>query len=125
MIHLPHIIRSPNDINYIKIPKARPNYVTQGKISGQTILIDNTQNENNLAKKIVLIESADPGYDWIFSHDIIGLITKYGGAASHMTIRANEFNLPAAIGCGENLFKKIVQAKIVELNCAEKYINVY
>ena len=87
--------------------------------------IDNTQNENNLAEKIVLIESADPGYDWIFSHDIIGLITKYGGSASHMTIRANEFNFPAAIGCGENLFSKIVQAKNVELNCAEKYINVY
>ena len=78
MIHLPHIIRFPDDINYIKIPKARPNYVTQGKVFGETVLLDNTQNENNLANKIVLIEGADPGYDWIFTHDIIGLITKYG-----------------------------------------------
>jgi len=125
IIHLPYIITSPDDINYIKIPKARPNYVTHGKVSGETVLLDSTQNVNNLTDKIVLIEGADPGYDWIFTHDIIGLITKYGGSASHMTIRANEFNLPAAIGCGENLFSKIMQAKIVELNCAEKYINVY
>ena len=48
-----------------------------------------------------MIESADPGYDWIFTHDIKGLITKYGGAASHMAIRCAEFNLPAAIGSGE------------------------
>ena len=124
MIHLPHIIRSPNDINYIKIPKARPNYVTQIKVSGKTVFIDNTKNQKNLTGKIVLIEGADPGYDWIFTHNIIGLITKYGGSASHMTIRANEFDLPAAIGCGESLFSKIVKAKVVELNCSEKYINV-
>ena len=79
----------------------------------------------NIDGKIVLIEGADPGYDWIFTHNILGLITKYGGSASHMTIRANEFNLPAAIGCGENLFSKIIKAKIVALNCAEKYINVH
>ena len=52
---------------------------------------------------IVLIESADPGFDWIFSHAITGLVTKYGGANSHMAVRCAEFGLPAAIGCGERL----------------------
>ena len=124
LVHLPHIIKSSDDINYIKVPKARPNYVTQGKVSGSTIFIDNNQDVNDLSSKIILIEGADPGYDWIFTHNILGLITKYGGSASHMTIRANEFDLPAAIGCGESLFSKIVKAKVVELNCSEKYINV-
>ena len=36
---------------------------------------------------IVLIENADPGYDWIFSKNIKGLITKNGGINSHMSIR--------------------------------------
>jgi len=125
LVHLPYIITSPDDINYIKIPTARPNYVTQGKVSGSTVFIDNNQDVYNLDDRIVLIEGADPGYDWIFTHNILGLITKYGGSASHMTIRANEFDLPAAIGCGESLFSKIVKAKVVELNCSEQYINVY
>ena len=30
--------------------------------------------------KIIVIENADPGYDFIFSKKISGLITKYGGA---------------------------------------------
>ena len=94
-------------------------------MSGETAFVDNYETDIDLANKIVLIEGADPGYDWIFTHNIIGLITKYGGSASHMTIRANEFNLPAAIGCGENLFSKIVKSDQIELNCAEKYINVY
>ena len=46
---------------------------------------------NSLRNKIVLIEGADPGFDWIFSQNIAGLITKYGGANSHMAIRSAEF----------------------------------
>ena len=54
-----------------------------------------------------MIESADPGYDWIFLYNIKGLVTMYGGAASHMTIRCNEFGLPAAIGCGVDKFNQL------------------
>ena len=52
-----------------------------------------------LDRKIVLIENADPGLIGYFQN-IAGLITKYG-ANSHMAIRCAEFDIPAAIGCGE------------------------
>ena len=29
----------------------------------------------DISGKIVLIENADPGFDWIFGHSIVGLIT--------------------------------------------------
>lgn len=57
-----------------------------------------------LGGKIVLLEKADPGFDWIFAQGIAGLITCYGGAASHMTIRCAEFGVPAAIGCGKKIY---------------------
>ena len=69
-----------------------------------------------------MIESADPGYDWIFLHGIKGLITMYGGAASHMTIRCSEFNLPAAIGCGESIYREIKKSKSVTIDCKLKKI---
>jgi len=78
----------------------------------------------NLNKKIILIENADPGFDWIFSHSIKGLITKYGGAASHMAIRCAEFGLPAAIGCGNAIFEKLLNAKKVRLDSLNKKITV-
>ncbi|NQU58009.1 MAG: hypothetical protein HQ513_12305, partial [Rhodospirillales bacterium] len=77
----------------------------------------------SLERRIVLIESADPGYDWIFSHDIAGLITQYGGANSHMAIRCAEFGLPAAIGCGEKLFDNLLSARVIELNCGSRTIE--
>ncbi|MDZ7717077.1 MAG: PEP-utilizing enzyme [Balneolaceae bacterium] len=81
-------------------------------------------DKNDLEGKIVLTEGADPGYDWIFLHPIKGLITKYGGAASHMTIRCAEFGLPAAIGCGEEWYSRLKDARNVELNCNNKQIRV-
>ncbi len=55
----------------------------------------------------MLIKPTDPGYDWLFSRGIVGFITCYSGANSHMVIRANELNLPAAVGVGEKKFNTI------------------
>ena len=71
-----------------------------------------------------MIENADPGFDWIFSKNPSGLITKYGGAASHMAIRCAELNLPAAIGCGEILFNKLKTSAKINLNCKNEDITI-
>ena len=71
-----------------------------------------------------MIENADPGFDWIFSHKIKGLITKYGGSNSHMSIRCSEFSIPAAIGCGEKLFNNISRREKIFLDCSQKNIKL-
>ena len=90
------------------------------------ILSPYQSDEPVLEDKIVCIEGADPGYDWIFTRNIAGLITKYGGANSHMAIRCAEYGIPAAIGCGEQPFDKITKAKRVILDCkGEKLEPIY
>ena len=73
--------------------------------------------------KIVVIENADPGFDYIFSYKIKGLITKFGGANSHMSIRCMELNIPAIIGLGRFDYEKIVNSKNVFFNSKEKIIK--
>ena len=73
---------------------------------------------------MILIENADPGYDWIFTKNPAGLITKYGGIASHMSIRCAEISLPAAIGCGEILFEQLVLSSMVLLDCENNQIVI-
>jgi len=77
----------------------------------------------DLAGKIVLVRNADPGYDWLFSRNIAGLITAYGGVNSHMAIRAAEFGLPAAIGIGETLFEELMRSPVLSLDCAARQIQ--
>ncbi len=122
LLILPSVVCEEKDFDYIETLKSRPNYITNNKATGQIILLDEKTDPKNVADKIVVIESADPGYDWIFSKHIIGLITKYGGAASHMAIRCAEFKIPAAIGCGSAIFDYVCSSKELFIDCKKEKI---
>ena len=97
---------------------SHPNFITSQKISAGSFYLGPHNVSKELKGKIVLIENADPGYDWIFAQNIKGLVTKYGGANSHMAIRCAEFSIPAAIGCGEQRFDLLVKSTKLSLDCA-------
>ena len=122
---LPPIIYDEKDFEIINYNISSPNFITNQKISKkiQKISNSNTKNEN-ISNKIIVIENADPGYDWIFTKKPAGLITKYGGIASHMAIRCAELRLPAAIGIGEIIYEKIDDAEKILLDCDNKQIIV-
>ena len=119
LIVLPPILFSEKDFYLSQQLKAKPNFITRKKIGAPLFFLESTAGlkGDELDDKIVLIESADPGYDWIFTKRIRGLITRFGGLASHMAIRCAEFGLPAAIGCGDGYFAKLRVADWVELDC--------
>ena len=121
-ILLPETISSINDIYFSYKNSDNGNYITQKKINGEIIQYKNTKDIRKLENKIVLIENADPGYDFIFSKKIKGLITKFGGQNSHMSIRSAELSLPACIGVGENKFQKILLSREITLDCQNKKI---
>ena len=121
-IHLPETITSVKDLYVSEKNILGGNFITQKKISGTIYKLTNLDNVNHIENKIVLIESADPGYDFIFSKKIKGLITKYGGQNSHMSIRSSELGLPAAIGVGEKIYNTLMNKKHVNLDCLNKKI---
>ena len=123
LARLPHLLTDAADIDVVRMPLGLPNFITHDKVLSKAALL--MANEVvSIDGCIILIESADPGFDWILSHDIVGLITKYGGANSHMSIRCAEFGLPAAIGCGERMFDDVVSAEVIELDCENKTVRV-
>ena len=120
---LPEVIVEPNNIYNFTIFETKGNFVTEIKINSKIYYLENNINDAKLNNKIIIIESADPGYDWIFGHKIKGLITKYGGANSHMTIRCAELNIPAAIGVGEDIFNNIKKSVRITLDCKNQIIT--
>ncbi len=121
---LPSLIFSPEDFDIVQHYQAKPNFITQKNIQSKVIYLKGITNQQipDLENSIVVLENGDPGYDWIFTRNIAGLITKYGGVASHMSIRCAEFGLPAAIGCGELIFNQIKDAESVVLDCKQNKI---
>ena len=119
---LPPLVMSENDFELISHFTTQPNYITDNSLTGNIFDLSNFKTNDNLKGKIVLIENADPGYDWIFTKNPLGLITKYGGVASHMAIRCSEIGLPAAIGVGEILFEKLKFSTKILLDCKNSEI---
>ncbi len=123
-IELPPLLCSQEDFVVFQYPATEANFIGDAAILSDCLNLSTANQSADMSGKIVLIPQADPGYDWLFGMQIGGLITMYGGANSHMAIRAAEFGIPAAIGVGEVRYSKLATAKKVELNPINRLIRV-
>ena len=122
-IKLPNVIKNKDEIYNFFLEENEPNFVTLKRIKSE-IVNENDLLSHSIKGKIVCIKSADPGYDYLFSKNIGGLITCYGGANSHMAIRCAELGIPAVIGCGEHSFSRYCLEKNLEIDAANKQVKI-
>lgn len=121
-INLPDVITSGKDL-FIQIRNDPKINFISNKIISSKLYDYKKMNLRSKIDGIICIENADPGYDFLFSKNIKGLITKYGGQNSHMAIRCAELNLPALIGVGEKVYNKILEKKFIKIDCNLKKID--
>ena len=74
-ICLPPLITNAEQVWCFEWPNLKPNFITSKVVEGRVL----APSDKNIENSIVCIPSADPGYDWLFSHAIKGLITAWGG----------------------------------------------
>lgn len=118
---LPPLLWEKEQVYSFSLPDGTPNFITQNSCLADVVTLP---TQEDIQGKLVLIRGADPGYDWIFSHNIAGFVTAYGGANSHMAIRAAEFGLPAVIGVGEKQFVRLSQAKRLRIDCRNRVVQI-
>ena len=119
---LPPVIAAPEDVFAFHLPPSQPNFITQKEVTAPVASV--TDAPESFAGRILFVPSADPGFDWIFTRDISGFVTQYGGANSHMAIRAAELGIPAVIGAGETLFRQWQTATKLCLDCTNQRVVV-
>jgi choline kinase len=120
-IELPPLVTSPDELRAFVRMRDEPSFVGTGDV---TAPVHRPGGEAAVPEgAIVVVAQADPGWDWLFGQRIAGLVTAYGGANSHMAIRAAEFGLPAAIGVGEAAFERLAAARVLHLDCAHRRIE--
>jgi phosphohistidine swiveling domain-containing protein len=122
-LRLPDLIRNAGEVSAFRLEAWRANFITKKRVTAPAVWLDDAAVPPKIQGAIVVTRAADPGYDWIFAHGIAGLITEYGGVASHMAIRAAEFGLPAAIGCGAVVMDALRGAGTIELDCAAERVK--
>jgi glutamine kinase len=119
---LPPLIASPEDVFAFHLPQSQPNFVTRKSVTAAVALISDPPE--SFAGKVLFVPSADPGFDWIFTRGISGFVTQFGGANSHMAIRASELGIPAVIGAGETLYQRWQAAHKLCLDCTNQQVLV-
>jgi phosphohistidine swiveling domain-containing protein len=119
-IKLPSIIVNPEDVYSFYLLNEEPNFITHKSVTSDTAHIDDMNGDYN--GMIVFIQAADPGYDFIFSKHIGGLVTQFGGANSHMAIRCAELGIPAVIGVGEKNYTEWSRYKRMTIDCLKKQV---
>ncbi len=117
-VRLPDLLTSPDDVFGFTVEASVPNFVTYKTVQAPVA----TVLENDLSGKIVFIENADPGYDWVFTRGIVGFVTRYGGENSHMAIRAREFGIPAVVGAGRH-YDKWKAHTVLRFDCRARRVE--
>lgn len=123
-IKLPSIILQPSDVYAYRLLEEEPNFITQKQVSGDVIYGEGILSQD-LKGKIIFIQSADPGYDFIFGKEIGGLISQFGGSNSHMAIRCAELGIPAVIGIGEKEYEKWIAKDRITIDCLIRKVISY
>jgi glutamine kinase len=117
---LPPIITSPDEAFSFHLPLSQPNFITRKIVTAPVAALSDPPE--TFAGRILFMPSADPGFDWIFTRGIAGFVTQFGGANSHMAIRAGELGIPAVIGAGETLFERWRTARKLCLDCTSQKV---
>jgi len=119
---LPPVIASPDQVFAFHLPPSQPNFITRKCITAAVALVSDPPE--SFAGRILFVPSADPGFDWIFTRGISGFVTQFGGANSHMAIRASELGIPAVIGAGEALYRRWQAANKLCLDCTNQKVSL-
>jgi phosphohistidine swiveling domain-containing protein len=121
-LSLPPVIASPEQVFAFHLPPSQPNFITRKCVTAPVASVGDPPE--GFTGRILFVPSADPGFDWIFTRGISGFVTQFGGANSHMAIRASELGIPAVIGAGEALYQRWQTAHKICLDCANQKVLV-
>lgn len=120
-VHLPATMADPLEVRCFATEPGQPTYVGTGATTGP-VRLDPRPGDN--LDGIVVLTSADPGFEWLFSRPVKGIVTLYGGANSHMAVRCAEAGVPAAMGVGQAIYDQLASAHVVRLDCAAQTIEI-
>ncbi|MER6684619.1 PEP-utilizing enzyme [Streptomyces olivaceoviridis] len=123
LVELPDVITGPEALDCFVRGQGRANFVTSGAVRGP-VHTDPVPSCPPPAGAVIVLEAADPGYDWVFAHRPGALVTAYGGANSHMAIRCAELGVPAAIGVGPATHAALAAARSAVVDAGGGRVDV-
>jgi len=119
-IELPACVVDNSEVLAFKMPSETPTFVGANRVTSRPVVDPEPGDEID---GVVVLERADPGWDWLFGHATRGIVTQVGGANSHMAVRCAELGVPAALGVGELVHRELLEARVIELDARRRIVR--
>lgn len=108
-IAVPDLLAWPDQVLGFTQRDPAAHYLGRGVIEGPVVRFS-IRNTQSMGGAIVILESADPGHDFLFRLGVAAIVTCYGGINSHMAVRCRESGIPGVLGVGPVRFGKLRNA---------------
>jgi len=110
-LRVPSLLQAPIDLATPEFAAGRPSFLGKRAADGVVLRVARDTAPGQVPPAAVLaIESADPGFDWVFLRRPAALLTAFGGPQSHMALRCVELDVPAVLGLGLPRFERLARA---------------
>jgi hypothetical protein len=118
-LRMPPLIACEHDLLVVPQPATTGHFHGSGCVEGALVQVGPASRPHDVPLRAVLaIESADPGYEWIFSREPVALVTAFGGPHSHMALRCAGAGCGAVLGVGIARFERLLAAPWVRIDFA-------
>ncbi len=116
-LRMPALLCADESLSVVRCAENCPSFIGNAPASGAVHRVTRHCTPQSLPPgAVVAIESADPGFDWIFTRAPAALITAFGGPHSHMALRCGELGIAAALGLGLSRFRRFSQASFARID---------
>jgi glutamine kinase len=110
VLRLPALLSADDNLSVVRCAPGEPNFIGRGVIEARIVEVTRQTRPVKVPLHcIIAIESADPGFDWIFARAPAAIVTGYGGPNSHMAIRCAELHCPAVLGLGVEALRRALR----------------
>ena len=120
LVHLPAVITETDDLTCFVEPSGTATYIGSERVCAPA---HHNPEPGSAIFGIVVVDRADPGWEWLFGGEVSGIVTAQGGANSHLAVRCAELGIPAAIGVGEDKMRSLRVATSLSLDCRNKRVE--
>ena len=120
LVHLPAVITETDDLTCFVEPSGTATYIGSERVCAPA---HHNPEPGSAIFGIVVVDRADPGWEWLFGGEVSGIVTAQGGANSHLAVRCAELGIPAAIGIGEDTMRTLRLATTLRLDCRNRRVE--
>jgi hypothetical protein len=124
-LRMPTLLARAEDLSVVACAANRPTFLGTTAAEGPVVRVDRaTRFERITGGAVLLIESADPGYDGVFARAPAALLTAFGGPQSHMALRCVELGVPAALGLGTERLRRLAASARLRIDPTRAALQV-